>query len=79
MRYETTTSLGPTEALAEAERFFGGQFGLAVGARTARAVTFEGGGGHVRIAVQHDDPTTLELETREWDAAVHEYMQRLRH
>jgi hypothetical protein len=78
MRYETTTSLGPTEALAEAERFFGAQFGLAESARTARAVSFAGGGGHIQIVVLNDDPTTLELETREWDAAVQEFIQRLR-
>lgn len=77
MRYETTTKLAPDEALATAERFFAGAFGLAVRTRGPQMIGFAGGGGHVTISVVGEHPTTLELETREWDAAVMEFMGKL--
>jgi hypothetical protein len=35
---------------------------------------FKGGGGYVAITAQPGDKTTLELETREWDRAVRQFM-----
>ena len=67
MRYETTTRLAPEGALATAERFFGGEFGLLVGRRSPQEIRFEGGGGHVLVSITGEHPTTLEIETREWD------------
>jgi len=77
MRYETTTKLASDEALTAAERFFAGKFGLAVRTRGPQMIGFEGGGGHVAISVAGERPTTLEIETREWDAAVTEFMGKL--
>jgi len=77
MRYETTTTLGPAEALEQAERFFAGEFGLVVRQHDPRAIGFEGGGGHVVVAVTSEQPTTLDLQTREWDEPVQEFMQQL--
>jgi hypothetical protein len=74
MRYETTTKLDPDEALAAAERFFGGRLGLTVQSRGGREIRFEGGGGHVAVSVIGERPTTLELETREWDRQVTQFM-----
>jgi hypothetical protein len=48
--------------------------GLAVTTQTHRSVVFQGGGGHVMITVQPGAETTLELETREWDYAVQQFM-----
>jgi hypothetical protein len=75
MRYETTTSLAPDAALAAAERFFAGGFGLAVRLRGPQTLGFEGGGGHVAVLSEH--PTTLEIETREWDTPVTEFIEDL--
>src|SRR5262245_1935466 len=47
MRYETTTTLAPDAALAAAERFFAGGFGLEVRLRGPQTLGLEGGGGHV--------------------------------
>jgi hypothetical protein len=44
-------------------------------------LVFEGGGGHVAVAVQPETPSTsqtvLELETREWDYPVRQFMQQV--
>jgi hypothetical protein len=77
MRYDTTTKLDPDEALALAERFFAGELGLTVRTRSPRAIGFEGGGGHVAVTATGERPTTLELEAREWDQQVTEFMRQL--
>jgi hypothetical protein len=77
MRYETTTTLAPEAALAAAEQFFSGEFGLTVRQRGPQVIGFEGGGGHVLVSVTGELPTTLELETREWDRQVTQFMGRL--
>jgi hypothetical protein len=77
MRYETTTTLAPEAALAAAEQFFGGEFGLTVRQRGPQLIGFEGAGGHVLVSVTSERPTTLELETREWDRQVTQFMERL--
>jgi len=77
MRYETTTELEPDEALALAQRFFVDELGLSVRTRSAKRIGLEGGGGHVVVAVTGERPTTLDLETREWDGPVTTFMQQL--
>jgi len=79
MRYETTTTLAPDAALAAAERFFGGSFGLTVRLRSPQMLGLEGGGGHVAISIAGSPPTTLEIETREWDIPVREFIADLPH
>lgn len=77
MRYETTTKLSPDETLAEIERFFAGEMGLTVRTRGPRAIGLEGGGGHVAVTVSSERPTTLQLETREWDQQVESFIREL--
>jgi hypothetical protein len=77
MRYETTTTLALDAALAAAEQFFSGEFGLTVRQRGPQVIGFEGGGGYVLVSVMSEHPTTLELETREWDRQVTQFMGRL--
>jgi hypothetical protein len=74
MRYETTTRLAPAEALAAAEQFFGGEYGLLVRRRGLQELGFEGGGGHVIVSITGEHPTTLEIETREWDTPVTQFV-----
>ena len=44
--------------------------------RTPATIGFEGG-GHVTVAVTSEHPTTLDLETREWDEQVTRFMHEL--
>jgi hypothetical protein len=79
MRYQVTTKLSPPEALQRAIEHFGAQgVGLQLVDQNEVGVSFTGGGGHVSIAACADNNhTTLEVETREWDYAVRQFMQRL--
>jgi hypothetical protein len=77
MRYETTTILAPAEALERAQEFFGREYGLTERIHGSQEIGFEGGGGHVLVRVIGERPTTLELETREWDAAVDSFLTSL--
>jgi hypothetical protein len=79
MRYQVTTKLSPQEALQRALRHFGAQgVGLQAVDQTDTGVTFEGGGGHVSIvACREEKHTSLEIETREWDYAVRQFMQQV--
>jgi hypothetical protein len=79
MRYEVTTQLTPAEALQRAIVHFGPQgTGLAVTDRNDAGVIFQGGGGHVAVTAclgkSPREKTTVELETREWDYAVRQFM-----
>jgi hypothetical protein len=78
MRYQVTTALTPQEALAQALAHFGpGGLGLAVMSQTPLGLVLQGGGGYVAVVVQPGTETTLELETREWDYAVRQFMIRV--
>jgi hypothetical protein len=75
MRYQVTTPLMPREALERTVIYFGpGGLGLAVTSQTPLSVILQGGGGYVAVSVQPGGETTLELETREWDYAVRQFM-----
>jgi hypothetical protein len=75
LRYEVTTTLTPQEALARAIGYFGrGGQGLEITRKGDLSLVFEGGGGYVAITAQPGDKTTLDLETREWDRAVRQFM-----
>jgi hypothetical protein len=77
VRYETTTKLTPDGALAAAERFFADETGLTIRMRGPQVIGLEGGGGHVAVSVTSENPTTLEIETREWDRSVTEFIGKL--
>jgi hypothetical protein len=75
LRYEVTTKLTPQEALARAIAYFGpGGQGLEITTKGDLYLVFQGGGGYVTITAQPRDETTLDLETREWDRAVRQFM-----
>jgi hypothetical protein len=76
MRYQVITKLSPQEAMAYAKSYFGPQgVGLDVVDEHDMSVTFLGGGGHVSVLVcAGETKTTLELETREWDYPVQQFM-----
>lgn len=78
MRYEVTTSWTPEEVVEYALDYFGpGNTGLEVMTQTSQGVVFQGGGGHVAIQVQAVDNTVVDIETREWDYPVQQFMARL--
>jgi hypothetical protein len=75
LRYEVTTKLTPQEALDRAIGYFGrGGQGLEITRKDDLSLVFQGGGGYVAITAQPGDKTTLDLETREWDWAVRQFM-----
>jgi hypothetical protein len=78
MRYKVQTILLSQVALEQAQTYFGpkGQ-GLTMTSQHKRALRWEGGGGHVSIMVKSDTPTLLEIETREWDEAVRQFIAQL--
>ncbi|KON30964.1 hypothetical protein AC482_02425 [miscellaneous Crenarchaeota group-15 archaeon DG-45] len=77
-RYGKKTRLNPPEVIERAIRHFGeGGLGLEMVERTQEMVCFEGGGGHVTITACENDGTDVDLETREWDYQVREFMGRL--
>lgn len=79
MRYEVTTKLSPQEALQRAIQHFGpGGVGLEIADQNEACLVFQGGGGHVAVTACAENTskknTRLELETREWDYAVRQFM-----
>lgn len=78
MRYEVTTALTPQEALERALVHFGPQgAGLDITSRDEAGIVFEGGGGYVAVTAQPGKKTVLELETREWDQIVLQFMRQV--
>jgi hypothetical protein len=79
MRYEVATKMSPQEAIAYAKDYFGpGGVGLQVIDEDELCVTLQGGGGHVSVVACADEKkTVLELETREWDYPVRQFMSKV--
>jgi hypothetical protein len=79
MRYEVITQLSPQQAIASAKDYFGPQgVGLEVTDEHETWITLQGGGGHVSVvACPRGQKTALELETREWDYPVRQFMQQI--
>ena len=77
--YSCTTKQNPEKAIQEAIAFFGeGGLGLEIVEQSACCVSFQGGGGHVAITADAGDKeTTLELETREWEYPVKQFMRQI--
>ena len=76
MRYEVTTALTQREVFERAAAHFGpGGEGLEITSSDERCLVFEGGGGYVAITIQPREEMTIELETREWDRAVQQFMR----
>jgi hypothetical protein len=78
MRYQVTTPLTPREALEQALADFGpGGLGLQLTSQTNLSVVLQGGGGHIAVTAEPGAKTTLEIETREWDYGVQQFMARV--
>jgi len=78
MRYQVITALTPRQALEQALADFGpGGLGLQITSQTNLGLAFQGGGGHIAVTAQPGAETTVELETREWDHAVQQFMARV--
>ena len=78
MRYHVTTSLTPREALEQALADFGPSgLGLQLMSQTNLSLVFQGGGGHIAVTAEPGAKTTLDIETREWDYGVQQFMARV--
>ena len=76
MRYEVRTQLTSQEIIDRAIAHFGpGGVGLQLTAQQQLTFVFQGGGGHVSVTIQPGaDETVVDLETREWDYPVRQFM-----
>jgi hypothetical protein len=77
MRYEVQTYMTPQEVIEAAISFFGVDLGLDLQSQGVGSLHFVGSGGHVTLTLKDEDPVAVELETREWDAQVEEFMARI--
>lgn len=79
IRITKETKLTPAEILERASSFFGkGGLGLKETDRNPCCVFFEGGGGHVSVTViEEDNNRSVEVETREWEYQVKQFMGKL--
>jgi hypothetical protein len=79
-RYGKETKIEANDVLQRAEAFFGtGGLGMKLIERNECCVSFEGSGGHVTVSAARCKPevTDVDLETREWDYQVKEFMRKL--
>lgn len=77
MRYEVQTYITPQEIIETAISFFGVDWDLELQRQAYNSLHFVGGGGHVTLTLRDENPVSVEIETREWDAQVEEFMARL--
>ena len=77
MRYEVQTYMTPQEVIEAAISFFGVELDLEMQSQGVGSLHFVGGGGHVALTLKDEDPVSVELETREWDAQVEAFMARI--
>ena len=76
--YSVKTKLSTEDVMAKANAFFSGQWGLEVREPEPCCVSFFGGGGHVAVRVSNEGKQTeVELETREWDRQVQQFMHEI--
>jgi hypothetical protein len=79
-RYTVKTVLTSQEAMEEAQAYFGpGGKGLTITSQYKRALRFRGGSGNgfVALTVKANSPTLLEIETRECEKAVDQFIAQL--
>ncbi len=79
LKIATKTKLSPEEAVKRAVEFFGpGGYGLEVKNQTPDCAYFEGSGGGVNVtACTEEKGTSVELESREWDYQVKEFIRKI--
>ncbi|MCB9153405.1 MAG: hypothetical protein H6649_05035 [Caldilineae bacterium] len=78
---EAQTALTSDEIIVQADHFFGPDgLGLEVSNRQHRQITFSGGGGSVVVSAARtapDNPTTVTVVAREWEAAARRFLSTL--
>ena len=79
LKVATKSKLSPEEAIKRAVEFFGpGGHGLEVKNQTPDCAYFEGGGGGVNVTTCAEEKgTSVELESREWDYQVKEFIRKI--
>ncbi len=79
VKIETKTKLSPEEAIKRAVEFFGpGGLGLEVKSQEEGCAYFEGGGGGVQVtACIEGKETSVEMESREWDYQVKQFVGKI--
>ena len=78
MRHMVKTSLTSQEAMEKAHAFFGPDGkGLTITSQYKRALRLQGGSGYVALTVKADSPTLLELETRNYEQLVQQFIDQL--
>jgi hypothetical protein len=76
--YSAGIRVDPAEAIQKAVEFFGPEgLGMEVIEHSDCCAFFRGAGGHVRVRITNGNGAALEIETREWDYQVKEFMQRI--
>ena len=78
--YEKTVKKDLKKVKDEAKKFFGAD-GLGLELKTDEdcCLSFEGGGGHVSLALSNENKkeTTVEVETREWDYQAKQFLKKI--
>jgi hypothetical protein len=76
-RYGKKTKLSSSEVIEKAVKYFSEERGLKIVEKSQEIVCFENSIGHVTITVCDNGKTDVELETREYDYDVRDFMNRL--
>ncbi len=78
-RYWKKTGLKPLMVLKQAVQFFGpGGLGLEVRSQSLTGAQLSGGGGRVSVQVHMSDQgSQVELDTREWDYQVRQFIGKI--
>jgi hypothetical protein len=77
VRYGMESKLSPEKVLEEAVTFFSGGLGLELTQQEPCCAQFVGGGGYVSVSVAEGKKTSVDLETREWDFQVRQFMHKI--
>ena len=77
VRYRIESKLSPEKVLEQAVAFFSGGLGLEITQQEPCCVQFVGGGGYVSVSIVEGKKTLVDLETREWDYQVRQFMHRI--
>lgn len=80
LKLNVRTKLKPEEVVKKALEFFGpGGYGLKVTEKSDTCAYFKGGGGGVQVTTCSDDKgTSVDLETREWEYQIKEFVRRVK-
>ncbi len=79
LKISAKSKLKPEEVIKRAVKYFGpGGYGLKVEDKGGCCAEFEGGGGGVRVtAAEEKKGSTVDVESREWDFQVKEFLKKV--